>query len=365
MIFPGIREPGQVKQRNGTNKPLQEARTYAARQVYSHSIQHTNNPPPLMNTPIILPKHHQRQPMPDKQPRQPQQHLHRRQLHGQPLLPHRAPPHQPQVQQRKVARLHHPSRFLVFHYPQQPHLTQHPQPPLHHRPRLPLGRPHRDTRLEQARARVEPRQAVARAGHEAKQLRGGVDKVENLREQQQDQGLAEVAQDADDDKHHARKVAVRVADEDPRRVPVVVEQGEGDPQKRQEEGQGEEVRVGGRVGVGGEQVEGVVEGEEGRDDDGLRDLDAVDAREDVDAVGGEDGDAGHVDVVQRAEVEEGPQVGLQLERDDDGGHAKVDAVDDQQGDGGEGGDEELVPPADVEEVVGEAEGGDGVQGDNG
>ena len=201
--------------------------------------------------------------------------------------------------------------------------------------------------------------------HEAKQLRGRVDKVEDLREQQQHERLAEVPENTNDDKDHAGKVAVRVADEHARRVPVVAEQGKGDAEEGEQEVEREEVRVSRRVGVRREQVEAVVDGEEKGDDDGLGDFDAVDSREDVDAVGAEDGDAGHVDVVQRAEVEELAEVGLELDGDHDGGDAKVDKVDDEQGDRGKGGDEELVAPAYVEEVVADAEEGDGLEGDDG
>ena len=57
------------------------------------------------------------------------------------------------------------------------------------------------------------------------------------------------------------------------------------------------MRVGCRVWVCGEQVQAVVEDEEEGDDEGLGDFDAVDASKDVDAVGAEDGYAGHVDII--------------------------------------------------------------------
>ena len=49
------------------------------------------------------------------------------------------------------------------------------------------------------------------------------------------------------------------------------------------------------------------------------------------------------------------EVGGEKVWDDDGGDAVVDVVDYEHWDGGEGGEEEFVAPADVEEVVGEAE----------
>jgi len=53
-----------------------------------------------------------------------------------------------------------------------------------------------------------------------------------------------------------------------------------------------------------DEIESVVDDEENCDYERLRDFDAVDPGEDVDAVGTEDGDGGHVDVVEEAEVEE-------------------------------------------------------------
>lgn len=117
--------------------------------------------------------------------------------------------------------------------------------------------------------------------------------------------------------------------------------------------------------VGREEVEAIVEGEEEGDDDALRDLDAVDAGKHVDALRAEHGDAGHVYVVEGAEVEELAEQGLERERDDDGRDVEVDKVDDEEGYGRQAGNPPLVPPADVEEVVADAEEGDGLEGDDG
>lgn len=107
--------------------------------------------------------------------------------------------------------------------------------------------------------------------------------------------------------------------------------------------------VGGRGGAEdrvegeGDQVQGGVGGEEQGDDDGLANFDAVDAGVDVDAVGGEDGESGHVEVVEGAEVDEARvgvgygcvgDVGEEEARDDDGGYAEVNVVDEQEGEGG-------------------------------
>lgn len=74
--------------------------------------------------------------------------------------------------------------------------------------------------------------------------------------------------------------------------------------------------VGRRVRVRGGEVEDIVEGEEECDDDALRDFDAVDARQHVDALWAEHGDAGHVQVVQRTEVEQLAEVWLQRQGND-------------------------------------------------
>lgn len=113
-----------------------------------------------------------------------------------------------------------------------------------------------------------------------------------------------MAEDGDDGEDHPGEVAVSVADENTGRVAVVPPEGEGDADEGEEEVEGEEMGVCCWVGVVGEEVEAVVHGEEAGDDEGLGDFYAVYAGEDVDGVWGEDGDAGHVDVVQPAEVEE-------------------------------------------------------------
>lgn len=174
-----------------------------------------------------------------------------------------------------------------------------------------------------------------------------------------------MAEDADNGENHAREVAVGVTDKDLGGVPVVAEQGARDADPGEEEVEREEMRVGGGVGVGGEEVEAVVEDDEQGDDDALGDLDAVDAGQHVDALGAEHGDAGHVDVVEGPEVEELAQVGLELDGEDDRGDVKVDKVDDEQGDRGQAGNPPLVPPPNVEEVVADSEKGDGLEGDDG
>ncbi|QSZ32658.1 hypothetical protein DSL72_002237 [Monilinia vaccinii-corymbosi] len=187
-------------------------------------------------------------------------------------------------------------------------------------------RPGGDGGFEEVGVRVVAGETVARAGDQVEELRGAVDEIDGLRDEEQEEGFGEVPEDAADGEDHAGEVAVCVPDEDAGGVPVVEEQREGYPDE------------------GEQHVQGVVEDEQERDDDGLRYFDAVDAGEDVDAIGAEDGDAGHRD------------------GDDDVRHAEIDKVDDEDGDAGDGGDEEFVPPADVEEVVANSEDDDGLEG---
>jgi hypothetical protein len=227
------------------------------------------------------------------------------------------------------------------------------------------GGPDGDGRLEKACAGVEVREAVARAGDEAEELRSGVEKVEELGNEKEAECLGEVAEDTDDGKDHSGEVAVGVTDEYLGGIPVMVEESEGDAQPGEEEIEREQVGVCCWMGVWGEEVEAIVEDEEEGDDDALRDFDAVDAGKHVDALGAEHGDAGHVDVVEDAEVEELPEIRLQRDRHHDRRDAEVDKVYDENGDACEARDPPLVSPSDVEEVVANSEQGDGLEGDDG
>ena len=84
---------------------------------------------------------------------------------------------------------------------------------------------------------------MTRTWYQPEKLRGGVDKIENLRDEQEQQGFTEVAQDSDNGKDHAGEVTVRVADENPCRIPVVSPEGEGDADEGEEKVDAEEVGV--------------------------------------------------------------------------------------------------------------------------
>eukprot|EP00208_Stichococcus_sp_RCC1054_P002867 CAMPEP_0206142338 /NCGR_PEP_ID=MMETSP1473-20131121/16507_1 /ASSEMBLY_ACC=CAM_ASM_001109 /TAXON_ID=1461547 /ORGANISM="Stichococcus sp, Strain RCC1054" /LENGTH=150 /DNA_ID=CAMNT_0053537295 /DNA_START=235 /DNA_END=687 /DNA_ORIENTATION=- len=87
--------------------------------------------------------------------------------------------------------------------------------------------------MEQPGGRVKRGQPVPRAVHELEQLGNGVHEVEHLRPQEQQQRLAEVAQDARHCDGHAGEVCVGVADEDAGGEPVEVQQGQGGGGQRQ------------------------------------------------------------------------------------------------------------------------------------
>lgn len=232
------------------------------------------------------------------------------------------------------------------------------------RPRLATGRPGGDGRLHETGARVEAREAVARARDKTKELGRRVSRVGDLRNEEEAEGLGEVAEDADGGEDHAGEVAVGVADEDAGRVAVMQEESGGDSDPGQQEIEREEVRIGGRVRVRGQEVQGVVEDEEEGDDERLSHFDAVDTGQHVDRLRAEHGDAGHVDVVQETQVEEFAEVWLERNGDDDRCDTKVDKVDDQDGDGSESRNPPLVTPAKVEEVIADTEEGAGLEGDD-
>lgn len=118
--------------------------------------------------------------------------------------------------------------------------------------------------------------------------------------------------------------------------------------------------------VGRDQVQGIVEDQEQRNHDRLEHFNSVDASQDVDAVGTEDAEGGHVSVVEEPEIEKlATDIGLQNRGENDGSDTKVDEIDDEKRDRGECGNEELVSPSNIEEIVADAEDGDGLQGNDG
>ena len=68
--------------------------------------------------------------------------------------------------------------------------------------------------------RDAPGHAVARAGDQPEELGAGQDEVEDLREEEEEEGLRIMCLDAHDGERHARHVAERVAGENTRGVPA-------------------------------------------------------------------------------------------------------------------------------------------------
>ncbi len=78
------------------------------------------------------------------------------------------------------------------------------------------------------------------------------------------------------------------------------------------------------------QVQQVVDDQENRNDERLGHFYTVDTGQDVDAVGAEGGDRGHVSIIKPAKFDEFSKVPLQRNRDHYLGDAKVDEVYDQE-----------------------------------
>jgi hypothetical protein len=109
-----------------------------------------------------------------------------------------------------------------------------------------------------------------------------------------------MAQDAHNSEDHACEIAVCVSDEDFRWIPIVEPERDRDADEWEEHVQGEQMRVRCWMWVRDEKIEAIVDDEQDSDDDGLRDFDAVDAGQDIDAIGTEYCYCCHVDVVEEA-----------------------------------------------------------------
>mmetsp|Transcript_6929 Transcript_6929/g.16698 ORF Transcript_6929/g.16698 Transcript_6929/m.16698 type:complete len:405 (-) Transcript_6929:244-1458(-) len=201
---------------------------------------------------------------------------------------------------------------------------------------------------------VEARQPVPRAWHKLEELRRRVQEVEDLRREEEEERLAEVAQDASDAEGHASKVSERVANKHLRGVPVEGEQRKRGRHQREHQVGREEVPLLDRALLRLGQLHEIVQQEGESKDQRLPRLEPVHASENIDGVGAEAGEEHHVDLVGKPELEElGRPKGVpQGPRDHDGGSARVG---DEEGQGGEKGERELDSPRDVEDVVREPE----------
>jgi hypothetical protein len=144
---------------------------------------------------------------------------------------------------------------------------------------------------------------------------------------------------------HARK---RVADKDPRRVPVVREESDRGGDKRHHDRCRKDVCVADL----GRRLDKVVREHRAGDDEGLAGLEAVDAGVDVDAVGAKHREQCHVHPVQGADLDGASQVPAEQRRHDDRGRPAVPNDERQRRKERE---HQLVPPRDVQHVVHKAE----------
>lgn len=113
------------------------------------------------------------------------------------------------------------------------------------------------------------------------------------------------------------------------------------------------------VGVGGgaQQLDSIEGGDRRGEDDRLTHLEPVDSGEDVDGVGGEEGEGEEEDVKEEGELEVGAEQRLELQRHRHPRQPARGAVHQQQRQVGKQRERDLVSPPQVEHVVGKAEEG--------
>mmetsp|Transcript_39928 Transcript_39928/g.105497 ORF Transcript_39928/g.105497 Transcript_39928/m.105497 type:complete len:323 (+) Transcript_39928:329-1297(+) len=175
-------------------------------------------------------------------------------------------------------------------------------------------------------ARDEGGHAVPWARDEPKELWARVEKIDNLRHKEEEEGLRVVPEDCGDRERHACKVAERVADKHLRRVPVVAHQRERDAKEGENEVEREEVVVVERPFGPAVDLDHVVDEDRQCDHNSLPRLEAIDSREDVDRVGAKDGEACHEEIVQETELERGAKEWCQELGHDNQRAATLDGV---------------------------------------
>lgn len=82
---------------------------------------------------------------------------------------------------------------------------------------------------------------------------------------------------------------------------------------------------------------------------------AVYASQDIDGIGTEYSNAGHIDVVKRTQVEQFAEIWSKGKWYDNAGYAKVYEVDNKDGYSSKGRNKELMPPSNIKEVIADAE----------
>jgi hypothetical protein len=112
-------------------------------------------------------------------------------------------------------------------------------------------------------------------------------------------------------------------------------------------------------------VQQIIHHDAERDYQRLRDLESIDASEDIDAIRRESAEERHIGVIHPTEIDSVTQVGTDWFRHNNGCQAGFGIVDEEEWDGGDEWDWEFVAPPDVEYVVEEAEHGCGEEGKDG
>lgn len=162
-------------------------------------------------------------------------HLGHDQHFHEALLAPRAKPEQEHIQDRQIRGLRDRARPGVLREPHEAQRREHAQHQ-HGKTRRRVLLERRRRRMQEARLRIKPvrrvrwdkvrceldapRHTVARAGDQAEELRAGQHEVEDLREEEEKQGLRVVCLDAHDGKRHASHVAERIAGENTRGIPT-------------------------------------------------------------------------------------------------------------------------------------------------
>lgn len=169
--------------------------------------------------------------MSHEQPEQPHRGLHDQDLNRESILPLRTKPHQPEVQKREIRTRYNHTLLIPVHAQEVQFMQQRQEEgDVAFRRVCPL----RDRRFHESCPCVEARETVARTGDQTEELRGGVDEVEDLWDEEQEEGFREVTADTYDGEDHAGEVAVGVPYEDFGWVPVVAEESERDADEGEE-----------------------------------------------------------------------------------------------------------------------------------
>ena len=160
-----------------------------------------------------------------------------------------------------------------------------------------------------------------------------------------------MTRNTDDGENHSSKIAVCIANKYLSRIPIVPPKSQGNAYERKQEVDREKMGVGGRVWYRtarhSVQRKNVVDQEQDRNDERLRNFDAVDTSQYVDAVRTENGNCCHVRIIQPSEVDQVSKIRLKLHRNDHVCDPVIHEVDDEYGDDGESRNEEFVAPSNV------------------